>query len=111
MRIESSKTLLAFYVSYYGWLLELPNDDAIKFRLDCGLCTNFLRHFKACGGVGWLEAYKELTEQFTMAGLDNEYPFNVDATHYVAEADRMACYRNPARVKWVRDRIADMEEA
>lgn len=112
MRIESSKTLLAFYVAYYEWLQELPNDDAIEFRLDWGLCSNFLRHYRANGGdKGWVEPVGELERQFTMAGLNNEYPFNSGEADYMNEANQMACYRNPARVQWVRGRIADMEEA
>ena len=105
--IESSPTLTIFYQDYQAWLDEGAPQDA-PFRRYSGLCANMYEVFLSndCSLFG---VYREL-KQFREAGLDDTLPFNEnDFGSYLAEMGEETCHLNPARVNWVKQRIADME--
>lgn len=101
--MKSSEILLSFYKAW------LKNDDQGIWqpRSQVGLCHN-LRQYSFLYSPGDEESLsEEMQQQFRDAGLDKEYPFNVNGTHYFNEKD---AYSNEARVQWVKDRIAEAEQ-
>lgn len=91
--IKSSPELLKFYKKYLRIVSRkwLPIPAKYKYK---GLCLLAQR-----------SSWDEMRDQFIAAGLNGTYPFGSDEYH-----DRMITYsqhKSPARIKWVKDRIAD----
>jgi hypothetical protein len=101
--------LLEFYKAYLDWVGR--NAPELKpFTKGTGLCHNFAEfirsnytnsnfHIKDCTIT--------LKDQFREANLDVEYPFNEgDDESYAYDVDCGMAHLNPARIQWVRDRVA-----
>lgn len=101
--MESSVKLLEFY----KWWLEGGNERTAS----CGLCANIFLFSNLFPGETWQEydLLCELKQQFAKKGLDTTFPFNTGLYNYCRECDDKACHDNKERLRWVLDRIADME--
>lgn len=101
--IKSSAALLTFYEAWFLWSISEKGEEFLE---NCGLCANLYDFFGQ--ETEFAEScLEEMHEQFRTAGLDPYLPFNKNGDAYAAEKRGMSCYTNPARVKWVADRIAD----
>ena len=57
------------------------------------------------------EMQAELEHQFSEAGLDHLFPFNLNYEHYVKESSSGGCLLNPYRVEWVNSKLQEGEDA
>lgn len=96
--------MLSFYIEYNKWL-ELGAETE-SFSRSCGLCAN-LYDFAETFAIDPDILLEEMHDQFYYAGLDNSLPFNEDFGCYLMEGGGEACFNNPLRVQWVKDRIAE----
>lgn len=92
-----NKTLQQFYNDYAAWL-DAGAPEGQPFVRSQGLCINLW---------DWSEHNVnldiELSNQFKDAGLDEDYPFNVNGNDHHRETDSELMHLNPLRIKWVKD--------
>lgn len=111
----SSYVLLAFYKWYNGDRNLVKRDPTNS----CGLCGNLMQFVESLnddielsGGLfcDYDVLRYEMGEQFVNAGLSIAFPFHGNSERYFEEVEDKTCHLNDKRVKWVQDRIAEMEE-
>ena len=95
----SSPLLYNFYCSWIKWAQE----GGDEFLTHWGLCNAVVSY---CNGSH--RGFDEMQEQFSAAGLNDEYPFGEWEYDYALELDTMHLDEN--RLKWVEDRIRDYKE-
>lgn len=91
-----SEELTAFYREILAWI-EAGQPDHRNFRAYTGLCTNLIFSPYDHHAVG-----VEMSEQFSFAGLNKQFPFNGDVTSYRLEGEAYSTYQNPQRLAWIR---------
>lgn len=96
------KTLLNFYKAYNQWLSSGAPEDK-PFSRKRGLCWNLVYGY-AEEGSNLLE---EMIDQFEKAGLNTEYPFDLDMDMYTSSSKVAIIHKNPKRVKWVKDKLKE----
>ncbi len=99
--------LLEFYTEYLKWV-DSGTEKGFPFETHEGLCSSLERYltsrgldFNECDKV-----VKIMAGQFIEAGLNSFYPFNTDKAEYQDECEENSVHLNPARIQWVRDRVA-----
>ena len=93
---KQSEKLTQFYQAYAQWLDDGAPQDA-PFTRTCGLCYNLRKSSKS------LKLLKEMWEQFTSAGLHEDWPFHNSFIEYDQEGNADKCHLNPKRNAWVRE--------
>lgn len=98
-----SNELKEFYRAYKAWLDAGAPDS--YFSKHSGLCSNLINWFMACKfGHSRKDMYnldKEMSKQFTDAGLHRGYPFG--ERDYYRDYKRDTQHLNPLRIKWVEE--------
>lgn len=106
--MKQSQLLTEFYRAYSDWL-EAGASAGNPFRVDKGLCNNLLEYVVHVKNMDMSEHYNisaEMTAQFINAGLSSRYPFNNDnAGSYSYEVFSDSCYKNQARIQWVKSHL------
>lgn len=105
--------LLSFYLAYEAWVDAGAQPDGVFSRYS-GLCGNL---YDWCNAQK-LEPYRcslldMMHADFVAAGLDEKLPFNRPVSRsersYTTEQRYCACYKNKARIEWVRRQVAAFE--
>lgn len=96
--VQAESILRDFYSAYDEWI-NSGAPEGSPFARGVGLCANLFDYVAST-------VLEDLHAQFVAAGLDEKLPFNASESEFVAESGRGECYINPARVAWVRARIA-----
>lgn len=104
MNKVQSALLTQFYRELQAWIdAGTPHDG--PFSIFSGICNNlwmFARlHSDTISDNRAEELELELQEQFALAGLATDYPFNIDGDDYSCEADNRSRWKNPDRLEWV----------
>lgn len=75
-----------------------------------GLCYSFRLYLKGLGKslMFIMEAEDYLSKMFFDSGLSECYPFGKPSDFY-SECKYKTCHLNPKRIKWVNDKIAELE--
>lgn len=105
MKIKSSRHL---YLFYQDMASAIQGEDSY-WDLGCvGLCLNLSDYATENSAAMDHDALLiEMHNQFDVAGLDRELPFNEDVANYLRESFAHACFKNEQRVQWVFDRLED----
>ena len=100
----SSKEL---YEAYVAWRDQDVNDGSEEAtdKKTCGLCFWMDVH-----SISLKELTPSLRSQFKDQVGGSLFPFNASYSDYVCEISRKVAHLNPARIKWVSDRIAGYEK-
>ena len=91
------KTLKEFYQAYAAWL-DAGAPQNKPFIRNAGLCHNLSIFTK-----DYERLLNEMRSEFKAAGLDADYPFNIDEAHYTYSSRTMMHYMNYKRIEWVRE--------
>lgn len=109
------KEINEFLKDYISWIDRGALSDYIYLR-GVGLCSNlreYLNEVKLPGDERHprrRHAMGELKDMFVKDGLCGSYPFNVGWSDYDNEVTNNTCYKNEARIKWVKDRLAEINQ-
>lgn len=120
--INSSKELYEFYKAWLDFAEgRVSHDEEVDYAKggflcgDWGLCGNcddyatFVLDQDFDHESGDMPLTQEMKFQFDEAGLDIDYPFGSSA--YYSYGETNTCHKDPNRLQWVRDRIADYKES
>lgn len=100
--------LVNFYKTWLHWATHENASNPAGFAAKRGLC-NELSGYCAWLGVdapAFSDLLDEMILQFREHGLDPTAPFNEGLDNYWAETDKR---KNPSRIQWCIDRIAEAE--
>lgn len=101
-----SEHLKAFLTAWIEWVdAGAPEGD--PFSRHEGLCLNVF-DCPAIEPIGRGRVCRALEDQFAHDGLDGNHPFGGHA-QYTAERQNAAHHLNPARIAWVRSKVAQYE--
>lgn len=96
-----NQTLQNFYDAYGEWLQKGAPTSAAVFSRSFGLCKNLIDYIVMLHGYeGVGNVLKEMAQQFTDAGLSDEYPFG-GIDQYCSDQNADLMHLNPERCKWV----------
>lgn len=96
--VQAESILRNFYSAYGEWI-DSGAPDGNPFMRGAGLCANLFDYVTSL-------ALEGLHAEFVAAGLGEKLPFNASEAEFKSESGRGECHTNPARVAWVRARIA-----
>lgn len=100
--------LVNFYKTWLHWATHENASNPASFAAELGLCSGLWRY---CNWLG-LDTYTKhvlsmyMLGQFADHGLDTSTPFNMGDVNYCDELDKR---KNPLRIQWCIDRIAEAE--
>ena len=100
--------LVNFYKTWLHWAMHENASNPAKFDPKYGLCNNirlYLRWLNIHFDARW-SVMLEMEEQFEAAGLSPQTPFSEGIMSYYNEPDKR---KNPSRIQWCIDRIAEAE--
>lgn len=100
--------LVNFYKTWLHWATHENASNPAGFATGYGLCSGLWRY---CNWLGvdvqpYSDLLDEMLGQFADHGLDTNIPFNMGDVNYCDEHDKR---KNPLRIQWCIDRIAEAE--
>lgn len=105
--ITPQEILNSFYIAYWAWLQDgAPVRNKHQFMRGLGLCANLT----GMATHEWENLYSAkdiMRAQFISCGMDDSFPFN-EQDDYFNESGEHACYRNPRRIEWVRNKVSQL---
>ena len=100
--------LVNFYKTWLHWATHENASNPASFAAALGLCDGLWCY---CNWLG-LDTYTRddlieyMRKQFNEHGLSSSVPFNMEGVTYYDELDKR---KNPLRIQWCIDRIAEAE--
>lgn len=100
--------LVNFYKTWLHWATHENASNPASFAAERGLCSGLWRY---CNWLG-LDTYTRddlieyMGKQFNEHGLSSSVPFNMEGVTYYDEPNKR---KNPLRIQWCIDRIAEAE--
>ncbi|CAB3784557.1 hypothetical protein [Pararobbsia alpina] len=106
-----SEHLKAFLTAWLEWV-DTGAVDGEPFERRRGLCSSF-EYWMDARNIDCEHQEEEcdgLTRAFRAAGLNRVYPFG-GAEEFYEDSDANEMHLNPARIAWVRSKVAQHEAA
>lgn len=101
-----NELIIAFYKAYKAWLDAGSSYDNV-FTCRYGLCGNFKRFITKPVPHSDVYAQMVLFDEHIGAN-ENKFPFNLSGDDYFNESRDHACHRNPKRIAWVNEQVANI---
>ena len=100
--------LVNFYKTWLHWATHKNASNPAGFSTESGLCDGLAGYCKWLGvdAKTYGDLLGEMILQFRKHGLDHVQPFNELIVGYYNELDKR---KNPLRIQWCIDRIAEAE--
>lgn len=84
-------------IDLHNWI-DKGCPDHEGFDANVGICSNVSRQM----------GYGILSDVCNYLFGDTEYPFNTGPDHYTTEMERGIAYKNPKRLKWLADKVKEI---
>ena len=100
--------LVNFYKTWLHWATHENASNPAGFSAALGLCCGLASYCQWLGvdAQTYIDLFDEMELQFSERDIDHVHPFNEGLSGYYDEPDKR---KNPLRIQWSIDRIAEAE--